>query len=180
MALNRVKSLKNERKEKMLKKSLIAVAVLAIAMPAFAGQLTKIHDWEVNWAKQTLASIDVVACVGYYFFLEDEDAIEVQQAEGKNEFEGCSDERTVETNFAAILYASIKGAIKGTFKVGFSAVGGPSELAIPAGETDIILCVSATKVELGSMTANECNKIATITLQIVPQAAPVICGCTCP
>ena len=157
-----------------MKKSLIAMSIFALAMPAFAGQLTKIHNWEVNWKKEVLAEIDVVACVGYYFYLEDEDDIEVSQSEGKNEFEGCSDERTVETNFAATLYAKVIGAVKGTFKVGFGAIGGPTELSIPAGQTNIILCVEASNVELTSLTAGEYQKIATITLEITPTDPPVL------
>ena len=164
----------------MLKKSLMIYFVIVITTPAFAGQLTKIHNWEINWKKELLAEIDVIACVGHYFFLDNEEDIEVSQDQGKNAFSGCSDPRTIITNFQANIYATITGSIYGSFKVGFGAIGGPAELTIPAGETDIILCVSATNVNILNLTAGECHKIATITLEIVPAASPVHCGCVCP
>ena len=64
---------------KMLKKSLFAVAMLAIVMPAFAGQL-KVHEpWPCAPIPQEVAKIDVIMDVGYYINIVDQKAIKVVQ-----------------------------------------------------------------------------------------------------
>ena len=102
----------------MLKKSLIAIAVLAIAMPAFAADADKFHK---PWSSETktiyhyknIATIDVLMDVGYWIQLDYASDIKVSQTStisGQNPFYtyyGClTDGMTVKTNFLATLKAS--------------------------------------------------------------------------
>jgi len=66
----------------MLKKSLIAIAVLAIALPAVAGDF-KTHSWQTTYVAETVnTDIKVIMDVGYYIHIVNQDDIEVSQFDG--------------------------------------------------------------------------------------------------
>ena len=63
----------------MLKKSLIAIAVLSISLPAIAGDI-KIHTpWPKAYVPQEITKIDVTLDVGFYIHVVDQDPIKVHQ-----------------------------------------------------------------------------------------------------
>ena len=57
------------KEKKMFKKSLIAIAMLAMAFPAFAGSV-KIHDpWPTQYVPQEITTIDVTLDVGFFIHI---------------------------------------------------------------------------------------------------------------
>ena len=67
----------------MLKKSLIAIAVLALAMPVYAGWI-KTHSWELECSvkPELICSIPIELNVGYFIWIQNQDAIVLNQGEG--------------------------------------------------------------------------------------------------
>jgi len=81
----------------MLKKSLIAIAVLAIALPAVAGDL-KVHSWATQYVASTVnTDIHVIMDIGYYIHIVNQDDIEVSQ------FDGIEDESPYSTYWGCNL-----------------------------------------------------------------------------
>jgi hypothetical protein len=156
----------------MLKKSLIAIAVLAIAMPAFAGSL-KVHEWQKTcaWVPVDICTIDVLIDVGYYIVIDNQDAIKLTQSEGTNNYSGTytSD---VHSNFDATLSVSITASgdvAIDTLKAEFQ--NGTED--ITAGDDAIEILVTADGVAIEDLTANTSDqKIANMTISVVPTAAP--------
>jgi hypothetical protein len=153
---------------KMLKKSLFAVAMLAVVMPAFAGSV-KIHEpWPCSLLPQEVAKIDVVMDVGYYIQIVDQGPLEVFQDTTSNDpyhtYTGCKT-TDVKTNFTAQLILSAAG-------VGGSAgnwVPTASDLIIsPPGE-NIEICVTGTDVQIDKLTGGaKDQKVAEITVKVLP------------
>lgn len=154
----------------MLKKSLIALAVVAIAMPAFAGKI-KIHEpWPTALVPQEVAKIDVILDVGFFIEIKDEKAIKVKQDTSSSDpiktYVGCK-KTDVVSNFAAQLMVSAAAA---------SAAGGswsatidPS--TIPAGTTNVEICVKGTGVDISKLTGGSKDvKVATVTVKVLPAA----------
>ena len=165
------------RKEmKMLKKSLIAIAVLAIALPAVAGD-TKVHKpWPTKtiYSWQPITTIDVIMDVGYYIHIVNQDDIEVSQTsiDGSDPFFtylGCSDSEVV-SNF----HATITGDVVGTSAAGgeWSATfNGVDELEIVPGSQTVTICVLGKKVQIQNLEGlgGEDNvKVAELTVKVVP------------
>ncbi|MDH7599339.1 MAG: hypothetical protein QHH07_06855 [Sedimentisphaerales bacterium] len=154
----------------MIKKSLIALAVIAMAMPAFAGKL-KIHDpWPTQLVPQEVCKIDVVLDVGFYIEIVDEKPIKVTQDTGSSDpaktYTGCK-KTDVKSNFAAQLIASIAGR---------SAAGGNWSVTVdpstvPAGTTNVEICVKGTGVDISKLTGGSKNvKVAEVTIKVLPAA----------
>jgi hypothetical protein len=160
---------------KMLKKSLIAIAVLAIAMPVVAGDL-KVHNWPCQYQPVEVAKIDVQLNVGYYIHILNQDPILVNQdSSASNPYEtyvGCFNS-DVESNFNATLTASVKGTSAAGGK--WSVTSGAS-IPIPVGTTPITVCVKATELKIGKLTGGATKvKVAEITFKAVP--SPNCQGC---
>jgi hypothetical protein len=160
---------------KMLKKSLIAIAVLAIALPAVAGD-TKVHKpWPTKtiYSWQDITVIDVIMDVGYYIHIVNQDDIEVSQysADGSDPFftyYGCSDSEVV-SNF----HATIAGDVVGTSAAGgnWSATfNGVEELEILPGTTNVTICVLGKEVEIQNLElgGEDDVKVAELTVKVVP------------
>jgi hypothetical protein len=153
----------------MLKKSLIAIAVLAIAMPALAGSI-KIHDpWPTTLVKQEVATIDVQLDVGYYIHIDDQDPITVvQDTAAADPYKTYIGEKTtdVTSNFAAVLECEAAAV---------SAAGGNwtctlSDTLIPAATTNIKIDVSGTDVDIAQLVGGSKGvKVAEITIKVLPQ-----------
>jgi hypothetical protein len=149
----------------MLKKSLIAVAVLAIALPAIAGDM-KLHDpWPTTYVPQTLTKLDVELDVGFYIHVVNQNSIKVTQNNGYKTYAGCSTTDVI-TNFAATLSASAvsTSAANGSWSVTLS----PD--SVPVGTTAVEVCVSGTDVAIEALTGGTKNvKVAEVTISVVPQ-----------
>jgi len=152
----------------MLKKSLIALAVIAMAMPAFAGKL-KVHEpWPTQLVPQEICKIDVVLDVGFYIEIVDEKAIKVEQdtqsSDPAKTYVGCK-KTDVKSNFAAQLLVSAAAA---------SAAGGSwsatvTPNTVPAGTTNVEICVKGTSVDISKLTGGSKNvKVAEVTVKVLP------------
>jgi len=156
---------------KMLKKSLIAIALLACVMPAFAGE-KKIHDpWPCAPIPQEVCKIDVVMDVGYWIHFVKQDAIKVKQdslnntADPYHTYYGCTTAEVVETNFAADLTVSAAAVAGGSGS--WSATISPSSVGV--GSTPVTVCVTGKNVSLLGLTGGAKNvKVAVVTVMVVP------------
>ena len=162
----------------MLKKSLIAVAILAIAMPVVAGDL-KVHDWPCSYQPQTVTTIDVVLDVGYYIHIVNQDPIKVSQDSSGSDnpyttYYGCFNS-DVDTNFNATLTASVAG----TSDAGgdWSVVSGASHDVVPGAANPIEVCVRGKNVDISALTGGATSvKVAEITFKAVPSAGCANCN----
>jgi hypothetical protein len=155
---------------KMLKKSLIAVTVLAMCMPAFAGQL-KIHgNWPCTYVAQEICKIDVIMDVGYYIQIVKQDAIKVSQDTTSNDpyhtYTGCAT-KEVKSNFNAAL--SVSAAATSAAGGSWTATVNPS--TVNAGSTQVQFCVTGTGVNIDKLTGGAKDvKVAQITVKVMPAA----------
>ncbi len=155
----------------MLKKSLIAIAVLAIALPAIAGEI-KVHTpWPVAFVKQEITVIDVIMDVGFFIHVKDQDPIEVHQdPTADNPFRtyvGCRTTDVI-SNFEAKL--SGKGKSKSPAGGDWSAkFNGESNLVIPVGTTVVDICVTGKKVNIDKLQGGTKDfKVAEISIRVLP------------
>jgi hypothetical protein len=182
------------KEKKMLKKSLIAIAVLAIALPAVAGDV-KIHkDWPTKtiYSWQDITTIDVILDVGYYIHIVNQDDIEVSQVsiDGSDPFftyYGCSESEVV-SNFHAtitgdvVATSSAGGSWSATFENLTHGGGAVDEAEIIPGTQQVNICVTGKEVkiqDLFNVDPNDPNnvtglggeddvKVAELTVKVVP------------
>lgn len=178
-----------------MKKSLIAIAILAITMPAVAGDL-KLHDWPITgqpdpvtpeYIGQVVATIDVILDVGYYIHITNQDDIEVEQDDVNNavinptqSYFGCNDTDVV-SNFAAdiTLAAAATSAACGTWVAKWAdddAGTNPQDvLTTPAVASTIstFICVTGTGVNIGALPGGATDvPVAQVTVTVVPVGTP--------
>ena len=152
----------------MLKKSLIAIAVLAIAMPALAGSL-KVHEWESScvYVAQDICVIDILIDVGYYIVVDNQDAITLTQAAGTNNYSGTYTSN-VDANFDAILSVSIaESGDVAISELTATITGGGT---VVAGVTSVLTVdIVANGVAIEDLIAGTTGqKIANMTISVVP------------
>jgi hypothetical protein len=176
---------------KMLKKSLIAVAILAIVLPAMGATTTVTNKYHKNWPGQTVKTwnwqdvkcIDVVMDVGYWIEVKYDGVIEVQQdaalasQKGKSVFEcysGCLANGGIDvySNFHAALKAtaSSKSDAGGTWE---AEIGNSSiyEIAANTQYTDVSVCVKAWDVKIKNLNAQggvDNLKVAEVCIKVIP------------
>ena len=154
----------------MLKKSLIAIAVLALAMPAMAGSL-KVHEWQCEYVPQAITTIDVLIDVGYYIVIDNQDAITLEQEGDTTTYSGTYTS-SVFSNFDATLSVKIvkAGVAIKTLTATFSDDPALDE-NIPAGDSAIEIAIKAVDVAIEDMTAATTGqKIAEMTISVKPAA----------
>jgi hypothetical protein len=159
----------------MLKKSLIALAVLAITIPAVAGDV-KVHSpWPTTYVPQEVTTIDVVLDVGYYIHVKDQKAIKVSQDTSSSSpyttYTGCKTTAII-SNFDA----SVSGKMKSTSTAGgswsakFDGGNTLNIMADPMGQ-DVEICVTGTKVALEKLVGGAKNvKVAELTIWVLPMS----------
>jgi hypothetical protein len=153
----------------MLKKSLFVVATVALlAAAAQAGEI-KIHDWPMTEPQpipQDVCTIDVIMDIGYWIeCVNQDDNLELIQRD-IHEYDGCL-VIEMKSNFAAHLSASISatGAIPGDYSV---TKLDPAD--IPAGTTNVELCVKLANADIGAQAGGTDDvHVATVTISVVPQ-----------
>jgi len=169
------------KEKKMLKKTLIAIAILGFVMPAFAADTfvqkkfhefipTKVYEWA------TVAQVNVCMDVGYWIQIDFRGkCIEVQQNSALgNPFEsysGCLDDVKVITNFNATLkgFIASASAAGGDWKVTLD--GGTTYVTGGAGTFLVDVCVSGTKVKIQNLTAltgTDKITVAVVTIKVLP------------
>jgi hypothetical protein len=176
-------SISLRKEKKMLKKSLIAIAVLAIALPAVAGD-TKVHKpWPTKtiYSWQDITTIDVVLDVGYYIHIKNQDDIEVSQAsiDGSDPFftyYGCSESEVI-SNFHATITGDVVGtsAAGGSWSATFQNLtnggGAVDECEIWPGTQQVNMCVLGKNVKIENLLeqgGEDDIKVAELTVKVVP------------
>ncbi len=159
----------------MLKKSLICVAILAIAMPAFAADTFKFHGWDktvvTTYSWNDICTMDVVMDVGYWINIDCKGDIEVQQdsllGDPFYSYSGCSDAIVVKSNFLATLKATAEAASAAGGKWS-ATIDGADTKDIAIGQTTVTVCVAGTKVKIDKLTQADNVKVATVTIMVLP------------
>jgi hypothetical protein len=157
----------------MLKKSLIALAVLAITIPAVAGDV-KVHSpWPTTYVPQEVTTIDVVLDVGYYIHVKDQKAIKVSQDTSATNpyttYTGCKTTKII-SNFDASVSGKMSSSSPagGSWSAKFDGGSSVSIMADPSGQ-DVEICVTGTKVALEKLEGGAKNvKVAELTIWVLP------------
>jgi len=151
----------------MLKRSLIALAVVAmLAVSAQAGEI-KSHEWPCTFVSLEIASIPVIMDVGYWVKIKDQDKLKIKLVQDEadiHKFKGCTDMK-VETNFNAVLSCSVDktGAVPGDYSCSLD----PSAVA-PPGAT-VKVCVELKKADLSKTPGGSKDvQVATVKIKVKP------------
>ena len=151
----------------MLKKSLIAIAVLAMTIPVFAGEM-KVHEWPTTYVPVEVCKIDVVMDIGYFIHIADQDAIKVVQDTSTNDpYHNYKGSKTTDViaNFSAQLLLSAAGTSAAGGSWG--ATANPS--VIPTGTTSVQITVTGTGVAIDKLDGGSKNvKVAEVTVKVLP------------
>ncbi|MCH7917062.1 MAG: hypothetical protein IIC50_03635 [Planctomycetes bacterium] len=156
----------------MLKRVLIATAVLAIALPAAGGDV-KVHEpWPTMYVAVPVTTILVCLDLGFYIHIKDQKCIKVvQDASADNPYKtysGCVTS-AVESNFDATITASIKDTspAKGKWKV---QLNGGDHVHVPEGFSEVEICVTGEDVEIGKLHGGDADvPVADVTIKLVLQ-----------
>jgi hypothetical protein len=153
----------------MLKKSLIAIALLAIALPAVAGDLKVHKPWPTKYVPQEITTIDVVMEVGYYIHVKDQKSIKVSQdTSAADPYKTYIGDKT--TDIVSNFDAKLSGTVTKDSAAGgdWSASFDPSTIA--PGTTSVKITVKGAKVDIGNLKgdAGKEIKVATLHIMVVP------------
>ena len=163
----------------MLKKTLIAIAILGLAMPALAADTSttkKFHEWTYTktYAWATVSQVNVCLDVGYWIQIDFRGkCIEVQQNSALgNPFEsysGCLDDVVVTTNFDATLKGTIAKASDAGGDWSVTLDGGSTYVTGGSGSFPIDICVAGTKVKIKNLDVMSSKQtVAIVTIMVLP------------
>jgi hypothetical protein len=150
----------------MLKKSLFAVAAVALlAVAAQAGEI-KIHEWPCEFIFQEVAQIPVVMDVGFWVKIKDQDKLKIKLSQKSiHEYEGCTDMK-VECNLNISLSCSISatGAVPGDYSCSLN----PADVDSPGGT--VTVCAKLANADLGGTPGGSKNvHVATVKIKVLPR-----------
>jgi hypothetical protein len=150
----------------MVKKSLFAIAAVALlAVAAQAGEI-KIHDWPCAFIPQEITTIPVTMDVGYWIKIKDQNKLKIKlQQKSIHEYEGCTDIK-VETNVNITLSCSISatGAVPGKWSCSVS----PADINAPGGTASV--CAKVKDADLSKTAGGSKNvHVATVSVKVVPR-----------
>jgi len=174
----------------MLKKSLIAIALLAIVLPAFAvdptvldqkfhkpwpGKIVKTYNW------QDVQTINVVMDVGYWIEIKYTGDIKIAQDATLGDpffsYSGCINNVQVKSNFAATIKGTVVtspeamalGIGDGDGKAVWAAtINGASSYDVVGGLATVNICVTGVKVRIGLLPQADNYRIAILTISVIP------------
>jgi hypothetical protein len=174
----------------MLKKSLIAIALLAIVLPAFAvdptvldqkfhkpwpGKIVKTYNW------QDVQTINVVMDVGYWIEIKYTGDIKIAQDATLGDpffsYSGCINNVQVKSNFAATIKGTVVtspeaaalGIASGDGKAVWAAtINGASSYDVVGGVASVNICVTGVKVRIGLLPQADNYRIAILTISVIP------------
>jgi hypothetical protein len=165
----------------MLKKTLIAIAILAIAVPAFGANTVttkKFHEFVPTKVYEyvSAAVIDVCMDVGYWIQIDlPGTCIEVHQDAGASNpfttYSGCK-AITVKTNFNATLKATA-AKYPGSLGGGdwSATLNGTSTTPVNPGTSIVDVCVFGTHVKIDKLLQGDGKqKVAQVTIWVIPTA----------
>jgi hypothetical protein len=150
----------------MLKKSLFAIAAVALlTVAAQAGEI-KIHDWPCAFIAQEVTTIPVVMDVGYWIKVKDQDKLKIKLTQKSiHEYEGCTN-MVVETNVNITLSCSISatGAVPGKWSCSVS----PADVDAPGGTVSV--CATVKEADLSKTPGGSKGvHVATVSIKVVPR-----------
>jgi hypothetical protein len=174
--------------QKMLKKSLFAVALVAIlAGSAVAGEL-KVHGWAVTceYTKQALDEINVYLKMPYYIKIEQPSTIQLVQMTGSiDDWEGYAklangNKPKAVANFAAALSVTIALTADGIILApsATTATIAPTPL-VPLQITEMTITATLMNVDLDKLAVCTNYHVATVTVWVMPSTPPS-CTPICP
>jgi len=170
----------------MLKKSLIAVALLAIVLPAFAvdptvldqkfhkpwpGKIVKTYNW------QDVQTINVVMDVGYWIEIKYTGDIKVAQDATLGDpffsYSGCINNVQVKSNFAATIKGSVatspEAVAAGVTEAEWGVtINGASSYDVVGGVASVNICVTGKKVAIDKLAQADNYRIAILTISVIP------------
>ena len=157
----------------MFKKSLIAIAVLAIALPAVAGDI-KVHTpWPKVYVPQEITKIDVTLDVGFYIHVKDQKPIKVHQDTSASNpyqtYKGCKTTEVI-SNFDAMIYGNVKSTSPagGSWSATFD---GNDETNVSAGSSNVEICVMGSKVKIDKLQGGAKDvKVAELSIMVLPNS----------
>jgi hypothetical protein len=161
----------------MLKKTLIAIAILCLAVPAFGGTAVtkKIHQFTKAYEWGYVGEVNVCLDVGYWIQIDFRGkCIEVQQNSALgNPFEsysGCLDDVKFKCNFDATLKATASSASPAGGNWSATLDGGGTYVTGSPGTFLIDVCVAGVKVKIDKLIANAGHKqtVAVVTVWVLP------------
>jgi hypothetical protein len=150
----------------MLKKSLFAVALVALLAATVPAGEIKIHDWPTTFVPQELTDIPVLMDVGYWVYIKDQHKLKIKLSQKSiTEYEGCTDVK-LECNFALKATCSISatGAVPGKY----SCWVNNNELSSPGGIVQVCAGLKEAKL-VGTAGGQKDIHVATVTLKVAPQ-----------
>lgn len=174
--------------QKMLKKSLFAVALVAVlALPTMAGEL-KVHGWAVTceYTKVALDEIDVMLKMPYYIKIEQPSTIQLaQMTDSIDDWTGVAllangNKPKAVANFNACLSVSIVLTADGTTLAPSATTASisPATLA-PLTVTEMTITATLSDVDLDKLAVCTNYKVAVVTIWVIPCGTPS-CTPTCP
>ena len=156
----------------MLKRSLIAVAAVAVlASIAPAGEI-KIHNWPCAFIPQEIAEIPVVMDIGYWVRIKDQDKLKIKlQQNSVHEYEGCSN-MVVQCNFNVELSCSISatGAVGGKYSCWFDDGDTNNVTPVDSPGATVSICAKVKDANLNNVAGGTNNvQVATVKISVVPR-----------
>jgi len=174
----------------MLKKSLIAVALLAIVLPAFAVDPTvldsKFHKpWPgkivKTWNWQAAQTINVVMDVGYWIEIKYTGDIKIAQDASLGDpffsYSGCINNVEVKSNFAATIKGTVATSPEGVAAgidvgdkkaVWGATIDDAASYDVIAGSAVVKICVTGKSVRINLLGQEDNFRIAILTIQVIP------------
>lgn len=157
----------------MLKKSLFAVAVVALLAAAVPAGEIKLDNWPVTYVPQVITKIPVLLDVGFWVYIPDQDKLKIKLAQvsqsgsTKHRYEGATNVQ-IRSNFDLKLSTTI--AKVGTWAGGLESSVTPD--AVSAGTNTVSVRAVAKDVELntgGFIGGTKDVQVATVSLRVTPQ-----------
>ena len=151
----------------MLKRSLIAIAVVALLATAAQAGEVKLHNWPCALIPQELTQIPVTMDIGFWIRIKDQNKLNIKLGQLENEvhkYKGCTNMK-VETNFRAQLACSITptGAVGGKYGCSLN----PS--IVEVGNATVEVCATLSDADLGAKPGGTKNvKVADVKITVVP------------
>jgi hypothetical protein len=150
----------------MVKKSLFAIAAVALLAVAVQAGEIKIHDWPCAFIPQEVTTIPVTMDVGYWIKIKDQDKLKIKLSQKSiHEYSGCTD-MVVETNVNITLSCSISatGAVPGKW----SCTVSPADINMPGGTATV--CAKVLEADLSKTAGGSKNvHVATVSIKVVPR-----------
>jgi len=157
----------------MLKKSLFAVALVALlASMAPAGEI-KLNSWPTTYVPTTLTKIPVVMDIGYWVYIADQQNLKIKLVQtsaagaGKHTYEGNTDVK-IQCNFDLKLSTSIAG--NGAIAGDFASWVTPDTVSTGGGTVKVYAKLTNANLGTSGLSAGMKDvQVATVTVKVAPQ-----------